>query len=282
MNINNGHVYSTQTFQEFIQKDPNKNYQVSFFDKKGNLRTGEFSHAFTHFQGSYSDKLNNGIEKTKSIAARELEFAENIAVITTSKDPNDKSIQIAATLAFAERIRAHLAKNKQLNLTHADGRIVSHDVNNISVRTFTTEEFSALERALNQFFASVQDARKKTMESKEKGGNEVDYKAQYPTVEGAKIKNTNKFPKEQKKLVDPDTIRKTAINIVAKNIAKSATQEKQKQLDQDKEDKIKETELQRSERRQEILNESKENQQEKIAINKEDQKIHAKTKHQKI
>lgn len=277
MNIDKNHISPSTAFQGFLQTDPSKSLQCLVFEK-GLLRIGDSTHAFTHYQESITQKLNPTINKINSATKETL---ENLAFVS-SHDSDNNSIQIVASSELVERVRAHIAKNKQITIQHADGRIISHDVNNISIRTFTSEEYTSLERALNQYFALVLDARKKTMESKEKGGNEVDYKAQYPTVEGAKIKNTNKLPKEQKKLVDPDTIRKTAINIVAKNIAKSATQEKQKQLDQDKEDKIKETELQRSERRQEILNESKENQQEKIAINKEDQKIHAKTKHQKI
>lgn len=267
------------TLQFLLQKQIPDDYGIAFFDTKS-ISFGQNNLNVRQYTNEELLDIVNTVGKTNELGKSI--FAKNTVFYRKPKNSNDNKLELIADEETTKSINAHLAQGNKLIFTNLDGTKTTHEVHNLSVRVFTSEEFSALERALNQFFASVQDARKKTMESKEKGGNEVDYKAQYPTVEGAKIKNTNKLPKEQKKLVDPDTIRKTAINIVAKNIAKSATQEKQKQLDQDKEDKIKETELQRSERRQEILNESKENQQEKIAINKEDQKIHAKTKHQKI
>lgn len=203
-------------------------------------------------------------------------LAQRIILTSSKTNPNEKMGVIAGG-TVADNIRSLLSEGKKLTILHPNGSKVTHDIHTISFTALKAEDFSVLERALNQLFSNLEEARKKAAQAKAQG-KEVEYLPTHVEVESSKIKDGKKVEAAKKRIVDPD-MQKKAAEIVATNIARNMTKEQIKdQQAQEKEDKIKQTEEQRSERRQEIKQESIANQAQKLEIDREDEKISKKRK----
>jgi len=192
---------------------------------------------------------------------------------------HEKGIEIVVKQHNVEQVRRSLSEGRNLTIMHPDGSEVTHHTNNISVRAFTAEESSFLEKALTNYFIAVLAERKKVQDGKAKG-LESEIVRNHPDVPSTKIKDHKTIP-AFKNTMDPEFPNKAVKAVLAELLLISSLRfQKREEETIKKEDKIKDQELKRSETRQEIKKDSVKKQSEQIdQVGKEDKKFRIKKEH---
>lgn len=226
--------------------------------------------------GTLSDKKSCKVDVIYSNSLRNLKNFEHATDHAVLINANEKGIEIITASHNIEKVRKSLFENRTFTVMHPDGTEITHDVNNISIRAFTAEEFTILEKALANYFNTILAERRKAEEAKVNGSTIEMVNNTIPEISSAKLKNNKTVP-AFKNTLDPEFPGKALKTVIAQLLTLSSLRQQRIQEETlQKEDKIKDQELKRSELRQEIVKDSIKQQSEQV------EKIGKRNKRQKV